>query len=98
MGLHKGQCNNRTGRKPGKTNKITSDLRTRLKTFLDDNFDEVTNSFKDLQPRDKILMYEKLLSFTLPKMKETDLRLNLETLTDEQIDLIISKIINDEKD
>lgn len=84
------------GRVSGTPNKITGDLRMRIKAFLDDGFEDVRKEWKRLPSKDKIMLYEKLLSFTLPRMRETDLKLNLDEMTDDQLNLIIDKILNNE--
>ena len=96
MGLPKNRTNNPNGRPPGKPNKITTELRTRIKSFLDDNFETVKKDWKKLDPKDRILLYEKMLSFALPRMKESDIKLNLDEMTDDQLSRIIDKILNDE--
>lgn len=96
MALPKGRTNNPAGRPPGKANKITGELRSRIKNFLDKNWAQVEKDFKKLDPEKKIIFFEKLLSYAIPKMKETDLKLNFDTMTDDQLNTIIDKILNDE--
>ena len=96
MGLPKGKTNNPNGRPPGKPNKITAELRTRIKSFLDDNFETVKNDWKKLEPKDRILMYEKMLSFALPKLRESDLKMDFKSLSDADIDRITNQLLSDE--
>jgi hypothetical protein len=57
------------GREAGTPNRLTSELRVRISDFLTDNFDQVQTDFKTLDPEKRIMIYEKLLSFVLPKMQ-----------------------------
>lgn len=57
------------GRKQGTPNKLNSDLRERISDFLNNNWKQVENDFKNLEPEKRILLFEKLLSFILPKLQ-----------------------------
>lgn len=96
MGQKKGQTGNLNGRPKGTPNKTTVFLRERIKTFLDKNWAQVERDFKKLDPQKKIIFFEKLLSYAVPKLKESDIKLNLEALTDEQLNQIIDKILQNE--
>ncbi len=63
--------NNPTGRPTGSKNKVTIDLRIRINDFLSDNWETLQADFKKLEPKDRLLFYEKLLSFGLPKLQST---------------------------
>lgn len=68
-GLKKGQCNNPNGRKKGVPNKITQDLRERITAFLDDNWTSIEKDFKAIPPRERLMFYEKLMSYAVPKLQ-----------------------------
>ncbi len=57
------------GREQGTPNKLTSDLKNRINDFLNENWDQVEKDFKILEPEKRVLLFEKLLSYTLPKMQ-----------------------------
>jgi len=67
------------GREQGTPNKLTSDLRERINDFLTDNWEQVEKDFQTLEPEKKILMFEKLLNYTLPRMQATQLDANVNT-------------------
>lgn len=92
MGLKKGQTNNRHGRPKGIPNKATTEMRKWLKSFLDNNQHQIERDFKDLEPHQRLQMFERLLQYTLPKMQSVQADIDLNTLSDEHLDLIISKI------
>ena len=93
-GLRKGRTNNPAGRPKGSPNKITTELRTRINDFLSENWDIIEKDFKTLAPRERAMLFEKLLQYCVPRLQSTDIDLT-ETLTDEQIDQIIEKLKQD---
>lgn len=93
MGLPKGRTNNPKGR-PRKPNKVTRELRDRIKLFLDSNFETVQNDFKNMDPDKRVLLYEKLLKYCLPQLQTTDVILDFDKMTESQLDEIIFRILN----
>ena len=96
MGLKKGMCNNPAGRPPGKPNKVSGELRERLKTFLDQNWLEVEKEFKRLDPDKKLFFYEKLIGYAIPKLRESDLKIDFTKLSDSDMNKIIDKLISND--
>ena len=71
MGLQKGQTNNKNGRAKGSQNKVTKDLRVWVTDFLNENLEQVQKDFKVLEPKERILFFEKLLKYSLPTLQAT---------------------------
>ena len=96
MAFKKGQSGNPNGRKVGTANKATTDLRQWVSNFIDDNREQIQKDWQALDPKDRILMFEKLLKYTLPTLQavQMDVKSELEALTDDQLDAIIEKITN----
>lgn len=86
----KGESGNPTGRSKGAVNKVTKELRERISDFLDDNWDCIEGDFKALEPEKRIMLFEKLLQYILPRMQsqELDLNADLTNLTEEQLILM----------
>jgi len=80
------------GREKGTPNKLTSDLRQKINDFLDDNWSSLQKDFNNLDPKDKLIFFEKLLQYGLPKLQSTELISNFDKLSDEQLDLIINEL------
>jgi hypothetical protein len=80
------------GRQKGTPNKATSTTRKWLKTFLDNNQGQIEKDFKALEPKERIQAFERLLQYTLPKMQSSDINLEFEKLSDENLDLIINSL------
>ena len=80
------------GREKGTPNKLTSELRERINDFLNFNWNNLQSNFESLEPKDKLLFYERLLQYGLPKLQSTELTGNIERLSDNQLDLIIDEL------
>lgn len=88
----KGQTGNLNGRPKGKPNKITTSLKQIVKDFLDNNAKSLQQDFEALEPKDRLQFYEKLLKYAIPT--QTANEINLNTLSDETLDIIMDKITN----
>lgn len=82
------------GRKPGKPNKVTTDLRQWVSNFIDDNREQIGKDWQQLEPKDRLVMFERLLKYTLPALQSTSLDIDFEKLTDQQLDYIIENLKN----
>jgi hypothetical protein len=91
----KGKTGNPAGRPKGTKNKVTAELKERIKTFLDANFESVTGSFNELDAEKKILLYEKFLGYVVPKVKENDYRISFSKLNDEEVTNLLTRLIQD---
>jgi len=79
---------NRTGRPIGAKNKVSFDLRVKINDFLSENFDEVLTEFEKLDPKDKINYFIKLMEYSLPKLRSTEIETKTELSLKEQLDKI----------
>jgi len=103
MGLPKGRTNNKAGRPPGTRNLTTKQAKEVLNGILKQNFTpaKVNRDLKQLEPRQRLEVLTKLLSYVLPRPTEGSLNIGFENLTDEALSHIIDEILNhknDEKD
>lgn len=57
------------GRELGTPNKLTADLRERISDFLNENWEQIEKDFKTLEPEKRVMLFEKLLQFTLPRLQ-----------------------------
>ena len=91
-----GTINNPKGRGKGTPNKVTQELRDRLKTLLTDSFETIVSDFKAMEPKDRVQAFERLLKYILPIMSANDVKLNFEDLTENQLDEIVNRLISNE--
>lgn len=89
-----GTSGNAKGRPQGAKGKTSTELRERIKTFLDGNFDDLQESYSKLDPVQKLNFYERLLKFAVPVMSSQDLKMNFEDLSESQLDEIINRLID----
>ena len=96
MAFKKGQSGNPSGRKPGVSNKITKELRDRIKGFLEGKWSQIEDDFDALESKDRVQLFEKLLQYVLPRMASMDIEgeIDLRTLSEETLDKIADRIIN----
>jgi hypothetical protein len=67
----KGRTNNPNGRPKGIQNKLTGRVKESIACFVEMNFEEVTQIWRILEPKDKLAFYKDLLSYVVPKMQPT---------------------------
>lgn len=87
----KGKTNNPNGRPKGVPNKATKDIRKWINNFLSDNLSQIQEDFKNLEPKDRVLLFEKLLKYSVPALQLTDITAvvneenKLQKMSDEQL-------------
>ena len=72
----KGITNNPNGRPKGSVNKSTAELREMITTLFESKYEDFTNAFDGLEPKEKVDAYIKLMSFILPKQRDVDLKVS----------------------
>lgn len=92
MGLNKGKTNNPNGRPRGCTNKVTTEMKGFLSDLIDDNRQQIKDDLKSLDPKDRLLILEKFMQYTIPKMQSVEATIDYSRLSDEQLDCIITGI------
>lgn len=80
------------GRPKGTKNKLTHDLRQWITDFVEGNTEQIQKDWQALKPKDSLVMFERLLKYTLPQLQATSLTTDFEKLSDEQLDIIIEKL------
>lgn len=80
------------GRQKGTPNKTTQDLRTWIHDLLDNNREQITRDLKKLEPHQRIAIYEKLLTYVIPKQQSVSAQIDLNNLTDAQLEIIINEL------
>jgi hypothetical protein len=83
------------GRAKGTPNRNTKNMRVWLSNLLDDNKQQIESDLNDLEPFQRLQMLERLLSYTLPKLSSIEAKVDLNELSEANIDLIINEITKD---
>lgn len=92
MGLKKGTTNNPNGRPKGKPNKATSDMRTFLSELLGKNKLQIERDLKKLEPKDRLMILERFMQYTTPKMQSMEAKIDLNRLSEEQLEDVIYEL------
>jgi hypothetical protein len=70
------------GRTKGTPNKVTSDLRAWITELLDSNRKQITNDIESLEPHQRVIIFEKLMSYVLPKLQSVEMETKQESKSD----------------
>lgn len=88
----KGKTNNPNGRPKGVPNKVTKSVRVFIGEVIDKNRRQMVKDLKALEPKDRLIILEKLMQYIIPKQQEQSI--DITTLTDEQLNSVINEISN----
>ncbi|ARK12188.1 hypothetical protein A6C57_18640 [Fibrella sp. ES10-3-2-2] len=80
------------GRKPGSTNKASTDIKGRIAALIDNQFDRIQSDLEMMEPKDRVSAYLKFMEYVLPKQREQ--KIDISTLTEEQVDALLLKALN----
>jgi hypothetical protein len=89
MPYPKGVSGNDKGRPKGARNKKSLHLRSAIVLFLENNFEKVVEDFEQLKPHERLKFYTDLLQYGVPKLQATSLDVDIEGMTDKELDYII---------
>lgn len=88
----KGTTNNPNGRPKGVKNKVTTDMRAWITSFIEDQRKQLETDWKALEPKDRVQAFQQLLKYSLPTLQATSLTTNFDNMSDEDLDRIIEGI------
>jgi len=92
MAQPKGKTGNPNGRPKGSPNKTTTEVRQWLSRLIEKNRKQIERDLKAIEPKDRLLVLEKFMSYTVPKMQSVQAQIDFNNLTDEQLDNIVLEI------
>lgn len=92
MPFVKGQSGNKAGKPKGAVNKNTANLRNWITGFIDKNKGKIEEDWVKLDPKDRLIMFERLLKYTLPTLQAASIDIDFEKLSDEQLNEIIERL------
>ena len=88
----KGKTGNPNGRPKGSPNKTTQSVREWLTRLIDDNREQIRKDLAALEPKERLQVLEKLMQYTVPKMQSVEARVDIDRLSDSQIDQVINEL------
>ena len=95
MAQKKGQTGNPNGRPVGTPNRVTTEMKTWLSGLIDKNRRQIEKDLKKLEPKDRLMILERLMQYTVPKMQAVTAQIDLNTLSDEQLNILINELTKD---
>lgn len=94
----KGKSGNPNGRPKGTPNKTTASMRIWVEKLINSNRKQLEADLSKLKPAERWNVIEKLMQYTLPKMQTVDAKIDLHSLTDDQLATVISEVLERVKD
>lgn len=85
------------GRPKGAKNKASGQIRERIQSLFDDNFQTIQEDLESLEPKDRLKFLTDLLPYLVPKLQTTTYsqKIDLDNMTDEDLDKLINRIVNE---
>ena len=80
------------GKPRGAKNKVNQGLRDKIAMLLDSEFDNIKKDLVKMQPKDRLKFYTDLLQYGLPRLQATTLEIDLDKMTEDQLDKIIDHL------
>lgn len=72
MGQKKGQTGNPNGRPKGKPNKVTAEMKEKIQLFVASNFETIQKDFENVDAKDRLIIFERLLKYVIPTKIEQE--------------------------
>lgn len=87
------------GRPKGAKNKASGQIRDRIQTLFDTNFETIQEDLESLEPKDRLKFLTDLLPYLMPKLQSTTYSqtIDLDSMSEEDLDFLINRIVNDGK-
>lgn len=80
------------GRRAGTPNKATSSLRNWVRLFVTRNTKQMQSDLDALDPRDRLILLEKFMRYTIPQQQAVSAAVDLNRLSDDQLDQVVEQI------
>jgi uncharacterized protein (UPF0305 family) len=83
------------GRAKGTPNKVTTGVREWIAGLIDKNRRQMERDLRQLESKDRLIMFERLMQYVVPKMQNITAKIDLDRLSDEQLDSVINELTKD---
>ena len=93
MPFQSGKSGNPGGKPKGVQHADTIRLRSIVGQLLEDNYAQIIEDMKKLKPRERVQAWTSLLEYSLPKLQRSEMNLNIDQLSDEQIDALFQRAL-----
>lgn len=85
------------GRQRGTPNRFTTDVRTWITNLVNNNRAQIEKDMQMLEPYERLRIVEKLLSYICPKLQSMETKININKLSEEQLNLLVNELLNKEE-
>lgn len=85
----------RKSSRKGVGNKSTASLKKRLTQLLEDQFDTVLDNMEQLEAKDHVSAYIKLLEYCVPKQRNITETIDVSSLSDDQVNEMLDRILEE---
>lgn len=97
MPFKPGVSGNKAGRPKGVPNKTTGTVKRLVEGLILNNAGDIKQQFKWMTGKDKVKAFCDLLPYVVPRLQNTALDIEIEKLSDEQLDELYAKIMSSVK-
>ena len=80
------------GRVRGTPNKTTTEVREWLAYLIDKNRLQMERDIKALEPKDRLLILERFMQYTIPRMQTIQTQIDYTKLSDSQLNSLINEL------
>lgn len=80
------------GRAAGTPNKVSGTLKEWITSLIDKNRNQIEKDLQELEPKERLQMIEKLMQYVIPKQAAQQVKLDFDSLTDEQLQQLVNDI------
>ena len=80
------------GRKKGTPNRVTESMRAWIERLINNNRDQLELDLANLSSKDRWMVIERLMQYSIPRIQSAPPRINFECMTDDQLDEIIKRL------
>lgn len=91
-----GESGNPNGRPVGAVSKGSALAKQLIEELIEENLPDIKKEFKELKGKDKVRALTELLPYVVPKLQATsvdfDVMQTIQSLPDDQLDILISRI------
>lgn len=93
---HNSEIASKAGKKSKRgENKITSDVKAMIIKLVEDNFEDIMEDMGYLESKDKVKAWLDLVNYILPKQRSVESQSNVYSITAEEVEKLVNKIITD---
>lgn len=83
------------GRAKGTPNKVTSSVKDWIVKVINDNREQMEADLTTLEPKERLQILEKLMSYVVPKQQALNTNIDFAMLSDEDLDILVNKLTKD---